>query len=298
MQCQSTHLRPKSVKGARRAAVSSGRSRGCRYTEHEELRPGVLPASRLPRPARAARRHDARPDGRADITLDPSLVGTWETSGTGPNGAWRTEWRIDADGKYELGGALVDRGSMQAADGRWTLRSDVTALPSSGTYTIVGRTAITATGALQRSGMAARRSSIGGFGRRAGQADVARGPAQAARRGLRRPARHAGRQARSDPRGFRAGSERLRRAHEARVAHRRRAGSGGGLRRALEAPRALPGGFRNRRRVGPGRALLERAPDPTHRGCGARLRARRRAVAGRARRSVDLSSAIWRTPTC
>ncbi len=60
-----------------------------------------------------------------DKAVDPALVGTWSSSGTGPHGSWQVQWEIQANGYFVMRGTTNDSGSFNTSQGHWQMNSTV-----------------------------------------------------------------------------------------------------------------------------------------------------------------------------
>ncbi len=89
----------------------------------------------------------------AQPKVDPDLVGTWELNVPNPDGVARWVWAIHADGSYDFhaegpGNVPAHSGTFEARNGRYSLRSTTIAWVDSGTYRLVHRDTLSATGRL------------------------------------------------------------------------------------------------------------------------------------------------------
>ncbi|HWY50314.1 MAG TPA: serine/threonine-protein kinase [Chthoniobacterales bacterium] len=86
----------------------------------------------------------AAPGQQGAATLDPRLVGTWESGGHGRG--QRQRWEQFADGHYTFSGPVSDTGVMSAADGRMKQYSNASQHPIDITYQFNGPKLVATTG--------------------------------------------------------------------------------------------------------------------------------------------------------
>ncbi len=89
----------------------------------------------------------------AQSHVDPGLVGTWEVNVPNADGVARWVWEIHPDGTYAFhaegpGDVPAHSGTFAAGNGRYTLRSTTIAWVDSGSYQLIGRDTLSATGKL------------------------------------------------------------------------------------------------------------------------------------------------------
>jgi hypothetical protein len=77
---------------------------------------------------------------------NPSLLGTWTTSGNVAGQQWRWTWTSTSPGSYHFEGHFADHGRAQFANGVWSATSLVTGLTGSGTYAMVDATHVLVNG--------------------------------------------------------------------------------------------------------------------------------------------------------
>ncbi len=85
--------------------------------------------------------------------VDPGLVGTWELNVPNADGVARWVWDIQAAGLYEFhaegpGGVPSHRGTFEARNGQYVLRSTTIAWVDTGTYQLISHDTLSATGKL------------------------------------------------------------------------------------------------------------------------------------------------------
>lgn len=76
------------------------------------------------------------PSGQAN----PSLLGTWTTSGSAAGQAWNWTFVSTTPGQYHFEGHFADHGQSNFANGIWSATSRVTGVTGGGTYAIVDAT--------------------------------------------------------------------------------------------------------------------------------------------------------------
>ena len=77
---------------------------------------------------------------------NPSLLGTWTTSGNVSGQQWNWTWTSKTPGVYHFEGHFADHGQINFANGLWTATSLVTGLTGGGTYAIVDSTHVLVNG--------------------------------------------------------------------------------------------------------------------------------------------------------
>jgi hypothetical protein len=77
---------------------------------------------------------------------NPSLLGTWTTSGNVSGQQWNWTWTSTTAGVYHFEGHFADHGQVNFANGLWTATSLVTGLTGGGTYAIVDATHVLVNG--------------------------------------------------------------------------------------------------------------------------------------------------------
>jgi hypothetical protein len=77
---------------------------------------------------------------------NPSLLGTWTTSGNVSGQQWNWTWSSTTPGVYHFEGHFADHGQINFANGLWTATSLVSGLTGGGTYAIVDSTHVLVNG--------------------------------------------------------------------------------------------------------------------------------------------------------
>jgi hypothetical protein len=77
---------------------------------------------------------------------NPSLLGTWTTSGNVSGQQWNWTWTSTTPGAYHFEGHFADHGQINFSNGLWTATSLVTGLTGGGTYAIVDSTHVLVNG--------------------------------------------------------------------------------------------------------------------------------------------------------
>ena len=77
---------------------------------------------------------------------NPSLLGSWTTSGDVSGQQWNWTWTSVTPGAYHFEGHFADHGQVNFANGVWSATSSVTGVTGGGTYAIVDATHVLVNG--------------------------------------------------------------------------------------------------------------------------------------------------------